>query len=91
MPEELPDPRRWWRRGDGTIWMVNDPDHVRRILADGWQEVAGPTGDVPLAAAEGSVSDEPITPPELMAGAGEASPKAKPIRKAVTPGESEEA
>ena len=89
MPEELPDPRRWWRRGDGLIFMVTDPDHIKRLLSEGWQEAAGPTGDVlpaaPASSADVAAEDELINPPELAGEVGAA--KAKPIKKAVIPGE----
>ena len=101
LQEQTDEGRRWWRRGDGHIFMIADPDHIKRVQSEGWQEVAGPQGDVLPAAAAAAAPPAPVASPEEIqarndagrewvnneATAPEAQAKAKPIRKAVVPGE----
>lgn len=36
---------RYWKRPvDGIVFAMADPDHVKRLLAEGWAEVSGPDG-----------------------------------------------
>lgn len=107
LQEQTDERRRWWRRGDGQIFMIADPDHIKRVLGEGWQEVASPMGDVLPAATDVTTDtpapESPESPEEIQARnnaaraafSGEAptpaaTSKAKPIRKAVSPGEAGE-
>ncbi len=56
--------QRWWQRpGDGIVFMVNDPDHITRIVREGWREVERPEA----APAEPPMSAPPETPEQIKA------------------------
>lgn len=62
--------QRWWRRPDGVIFMMTDPDHIKRMLTEGWVEVESPHTTAGLspspAVVAPDVTPEP-TPDELQA------------------------
>lgn len=51
----------WMQRGDGFITYVVHPDHIKRVLTEGWRVVADPRR-VPSTSPEGSES-EPTSKP----------------------------
>lgn len=71
---------RWFKRADGVIFRMDDPDHITRMLDEGWHEVTGPAPNpipsvAPVApdieAARAAFGLEPRPP----------RPHVKPIRK----------
>ena len=40
---------RWFRRPDGVVFRMDDPDHIKRMLSEEWHEVDGPQTLTPLS------------------------------------------
>lgn len=63
--------QRWWQRpGDGIIFMMTDPDHIARMLREGWREVEHPcnTGSDTITTDQ----PPPATPEPPLSAAAEA-------------------
>lgn len=57
---------RWFaRQVDGLVFRIDDPDHITRVLSEGWQEVSSPhssnTGS-PNQDVDGAATPLPSTP-----------------------------
>lgn len=63
MSEEVPPMAgngAWLAEGEGTPAYIPNPDHVARLIAQGWQVVADPRLPVPV---EDETKDEADQPP----------------------------
>lgn len=42
---------RWFQRADGLVFRMDDPDHIKRMLSEGWREVDDPHATLPAPVA----------------------------------------
>jgi hypothetical protein len=86
---------RWFERAsDGVVFRMDDPDHIKRMLAEGWREVDGPHAPTPLSVVEPPTDHLTPDTPEVIQARNDAAlegfgvtpkpqrPPAKLIRKA---------
>ena len=74
---------RWFQRADGMVFRMDDPDHIKRMLSEGWHEVDGPQTLTPISEELPAASDVP--PADVLAAfRGKSShdtTPAKPIKR----------
>ncbi|HET8906190.1 MAG TPA: hypothetical protein VFN11_04415 [Ktedonobacterales bacterium] len=75
---------RWFQRADGMVFRMDDPDHIQRMLSEGWHEVDGPQTLTPVPVELPAESAAPPVAATVAAFTGQRShdtTSAKPIKR----------